>query len=46
MVTPGQTATIAVLGASGRLGRHVVSEALARGHTVHAAIHARRDTHK
>lgn len=30
---------IAVLGAGGRLGRHVVAEALARGHTVHAAVH-------
>jgi putative NADH-flavin reductase len=24
---------------AGRLGRHVVIEALARGHTVHAAVH-------
>jgi putative NADH-flavin reductase len=39
MVTPGQPTTIAVLGAGGRLGRHVVIEALARGHTVHAAVH-------
>jgi putative NADH-flavin reductase len=39
MVTPGRPATIAVLGAGGRLGRHVVGDALARGHTVHAAIH-------
>jgi putative NADH-flavin reductase len=39
MVTPGQPATIAVLGAGGRLGRRVVAEALIRGHTVHAAVH-------
>jgi putative NADH-flavin reductase len=39
MVTPGRPATIAVLGAGGRLGRHVVAEALTRGHTVHAAVH-------
>lgn len=39
MVTPGQPTTIAVLGAGGRLGRHVVIEALAQGHTVHAAVH-------
>lgn len=35
----GHPATIAVLGAGGRLGRHVVAEALVRGHTVCAAIH-------
>ncbi len=39
MVTPGRPATIAVLGAGGRLGQHVVTEALARGHTVRAVIH-------
>ncbi len=39
MVTPGRPATIAVLGAGGRLGRRVVTEALSRGHTVHAAVH-------
>jgi putative NADH-flavin reductase len=39
MVRSGHPATIAVLGAGGRLGRHVVAEALVRGHTVHAAIH-------
>jgi putative NADH-flavin reductase len=39
MVTPGRPATIAVLGAGGRLGQHVVTQALARGHTVRAAVH-------
>jgi putative NADH-flavin reductase len=39
MVTPGRSATIAVLGADGRLGQHVVTEAVARGHTVRAAVH-------
>lgn len=34
--------TITVLGGAGRLGRHVVAEALRRGHTVHATMHHNR----